>query len=129
VLLLILAGLWVLVAEDEVDLVGGTALVGAKHDNVGGCVGEFVLVELLVLLEELEIGTTTLKAIWAMSVCIILNSMRHRGCMHTLKLNLVLYDQGLALVVNLLWEFGGDGVVSSLILYDQTLVSNHAAEN
>jgi hypothetical protein len=35
VLLLVLASLGVLVAEDEVNLVGGAALVGTKHDNVG----------------------------------------------------------------------------------------------
>jgi hypothetical protein len=40
-----------------------------------------------------------------------------------LRLDLVLNNQGLALVVNLLGEFGGDGVVGSGVLYDQTLVT------
>lgn len=34
VLLLVLASLWVLVAEDEVDLVCCTTLVWAKHDDI-----------------------------------------------------------------------------------------------
>lgn len=39
-------------------LVGGTALVGAKHYHVGGSVGELLGMKLLVLLEKLEVGTT-----------------------------------------------------------------------
>ena len=78
-LLLILAGLGVLVFEDEVDLfhmstcrrlhrfwtdlVGGTALVGAKHDDVGRSVGELFGVERLVVLEEFHVCTTTFKTI------------------------------------------------------------------
>jgi hypothetical protein len=66
-LLLVLAGLGVLMTEDEMNLnklirvnrflrnvvtnlVGSTALVRAKHDDVWGGVREFLLVELLVLL-------------------------------------------------------------------------------
>jgi hypothetical protein len=66
-LLLVLAGLGVLVTEDEMNLnmliqvnqflksvatnlVGSTALVRAKHDDVRRGIGEFLLVELLVLL-------------------------------------------------------------------------------
>jgi len=80
VLLLILAGLGVLVPEDEVDLfhmsnvpgdyiclwtdlVGGTALVGPKHDDVGRSVGELFGVERLVVLEEFHVCTTTFKTI------------------------------------------------------------------
>jgi hypothetical protein len=74
VLLLVLAGLRVLVAEDEVDLdlsvfqltIGyaeQTLLVRTEHDNVRRSIGELLAVQLLVLLEELHIGTTTLKAI------------------------------------------------------------------
>ncbi len=44
VLLLVLTGLWVLVLEDEVDLVRGTALVGPEHDDIGRCVREFLSV-------------------------------------------------------------------------------------
>jgi hypothetical protein len=79
VLLLILAGLGVLVLKDEVDLfhmstcrrlhcfwtdlVGGTALVGAKHDDVGRSVGELFGVERLVVLEEFHVCATTFKTI------------------------------------------------------------------
>jgi hypothetical protein len=79
VLLLILASLGVLVLEDEVDLfhmstcwrlhcfwtdlVGGTALVGAKHDDVGRSVGKLFSVECLVVLEEFHVCTTTFKTI------------------------------------------------------------------
>src|SRR5690242_1556688 len=41
----------------------------------------------------------------------------------TLKLNLVLNDQGVVLVVDRLGELGGNGVVSSLVLDDKTLVT------
>lgn len=44
----------------------------------------------------------------------------------TLELGLVLDDKSLALVVNLLGELGGDGVVGSLVLDDQALVSLHS---
>lgn len=130
-LLLVLAGLGVLVTEDEVNLtgrkdmsvtvqctqalgidtylVGSTALVGTKHDHVGCGVGELLLVELLVLLEELEVGTTA-----------------HQG---VLRLDLILDNQGLALVVNLLGELGRDGVVSSRVLDNQTLVTLHSLED
>lgn len=68
VLLLVLASLGVLVAEDEVDLVGGTALVGTEHDNVWGSVGELLGVKGLVVLEELHVGTTALQASCLVSV-------------------------------------------------------------
>jgi hypothetical protein len=38
-------------------LVGSTALVGTKHDDIGSAIRELLLVELLVLLEELEVCT------------------------------------------------------------------------
>jgi hypothetical protein len=63
VLLLVLAGLGVLVAEDEVDLVGRTTLVRAKHDDVGRGVGELIRLERLVILEELHVGTTALETL------------------------------------------------------------------
>jgi len=63
VLLLVFTSLGVLVVDDQVDLVGGTTLVGAKHDNVGGDVGELILVESLVVTEELQVSTATLKTI------------------------------------------------------------------
>jgi hypothetical protein len=43
-----------------------------------------------------------------------------------LKLNLVLYNQSLALVVYLGREFGRDGMVSSRVLDDETFVALHA---
>lgn len=43
----------------------------------------------------------------------------------TLKLDLVLDDQGLALGVNLLGELGGDGVVGSRVLDNETVVTLH----
>lgn len=39
-------------------LVGSTTLVGTKHDHVGRSVRELVEVELLVVLEKLQVGTT-----------------------------------------------------------------------
>lgn len=65
--------------------------------------------ELLVLLEELEVGTTA-----------------HQG---VLRLDLILDYQGLALVVNLLGELGRDGVVRSRVLHDETLVTLHSLED
>lgn len=49
-------------------LVGGTALIGAKHDDVGGGVGEFIGVELLVLLEKLHVGTTTDQGVYTVRI-------------------------------------------------------------
>lgn len=65
--------------------------------------------ELLVLLEELEVGTTA-----------------HQG---VLRLDFILDHQGLALVVNLLGELGRDGMVSGRVLHNQTLVTLHSLEN
>lgn len=45
-------------------LVGSTALVGTEHDHVGSRVGELLGVELLVLLEELHVGTTANKGVF-----------------------------------------------------------------
>jgi len=63
-LLLVFAGLGVLVIDNEVDFVSGTTLIGSEHDNVGRCVGEFILVKSLVIAEELHISTTTFKTIY-----------------------------------------------------------------
>lgn len=60
-LLLIIAGLWVLVVDDQVYLVCGTALVGSEHDDVWGNVGELILVKSLVITEKLHVSTTTLE--------------------------------------------------------------------
>ena len=46
------------VGRSRVYLVGGTALVGTEHDHVGGGVGELLGMKLLVVLEELHVGTT-----------------------------------------------------------------------
>jgi len=45
VLLLVLSGDRVLVLEDEVHLVGGTALIRTEHDDIGRSVGELVRLE------------------------------------------------------------------------------------
>ena len=90
-------------------LVGGTALVGTKHDHVGSSVGELLLVELLVLLEELQVGTATDQRV--------------------LGLDLILDHQGLALVVDLLGELGGNGVVRGRVLDDQTLIAFNTLED
>ncbi|KAI6761764.1 hypothetical protein HG531_002317 [Fusarium graminearum] len=55
VLLLILAGLGVLMVENEVNLVGVATLVRTEHDHVGGCVGELLLVKSLVVAKELHL--------------------------------------------------------------------------
>lgn len=46
-----------------------------------------------------------------------------------MRLDFVLNHQGLALVVNLLGELGRDGVVSSSVLHDQTLVALNTLED
>ena len=94
-LLLVLAGLRILVLEDEVYLglsaalprkscfsylVGGTTLVGAKHDYVGRGIREFLSVKLLVVAQELHICTTAFQT--------------------SLELNLVLDNQSLPLVID-----------------------------
>jgi hypothetical protein len=127
VLLLVLAGLGVLVTEDEVNLdvllaaghnarlawvsylVGGTALVGTEHDHVRGGVGELLLIELLVILKKLQVGTTADQGV--------------------LRLDLVLDNQGLALRVNLLGELGRDRVVSGRVLNNKTLVALNTLED
>lgn len=67
VLFLPLLGDWVLVSEDKVDLVAGTALVWAKpgalaawrpksiHDGVGGLVGVFFRLEGGVICQDLDV--------------------------------------------------------------------------
>ena len=49
--------------------------------------------------------------------------------MLTLKLDLVLNNESLALIVDLLWEFGRDGVVSSRVLDNETLIALHSLED
>jgi hypothetical protein len=51
------------------------------------------------------------------------------GIALTLKLHLVLDNESLALVLNLLREFGRDSMVSSCVLDHQTLVSLHTLED
>jgi hypothetical protein len=47
----------------------------------------------------------------------------------TLELDLVLDDEGLALVIDLLGELGRDGVVGSWVLDHQALVTLHSLED
>jgi hypothetical protein len=46
-----------------------------------------------------------------------------------LKLDLVLNNESLALVLNLLWELGRNGVVSGRVLDDETLIAFHPLED
>lgn len=46
-----------------------------------------------------------------------------------MKLNFILYNEGLALVVDLFGEFGRDGMVSGSVLDDQALITFHALED
>lgn len=62
VLLFPFQALGVLVSKDEVDLVGGAALVGAKHDRIAGGGGETISGELLTVEKKLQVRATTLKA-------------------------------------------------------------------
>jgi hypothetical protein len=55
--------------------------------------------------------------------------MEQRAKRHTLELDLVLNNKGVVLVVNGRGELGRDGVVSSLVLDDQTLVTLHALQH
>ena len=65
--------------------------------------------QLLVLLEELQVGTTADQGV--------------------LRLHLILDNKGFTLVVNLFGEFGRDGVVSGRILDDQALVALDSLED
>ena len=49
--------------------------------------------------------------------------------MHTLEFDLILDNKGFSLGVDCLVKLGGYGVVSSLVLDDETLVANHALED
>jgi hypothetical protein len=90
-------------------LVGGTALVRAEHDHVGGGVGKLLLVQLLGVTQKLHVCTTALETL--------------------LELDLILHHEGLILGVNLLWELGGDGVVSGGVLQHETLIASDAGED
>lgn len=46
-----------------------------------------------------------------------------------MEFDLILNDQGLALVVNLLREFRRNGMMGSCVLYDQTLIALHSLVN
>lgn len=58
-----LVGHWVLVAHNKVDLVGGAALVWAKHDNVGRLVVQLAQVWDRVVGHDLQVGASTLEAL------------------------------------------------------------------
>lgn len=63
-LLLVRARFGILVVDDEMDLVGMAALVGAEHDDVGGRVAELFLVKGLVVAQQLHVCATTLETVW-----------------------------------------------------------------
>ena len=109
------------------NLVRGAALVGAKHDDVWRGIGEFLTVQLLVLLKKLQVSTTALEAICVLLVAVPLDATRSGK--QTLKLDLVLNHQRLALGVNWLLKHGRDSVMCGLVLDDQALVANHAIEH
>lgn len=44
-------------------LVSGATLVWSEHDDVGGGVGEFLGLKLLVVLKKLHVGATAFKTI------------------------------------------------------------------
>ena len=46
-----------------------------------------------------------------------------------MKLDFVLDNKSLALIVDLLWELGRDGMMSSWVLDDKTLVALHTLED
>ena len=73
-LLLIFAGLGVLVLEDEVDLIGSATLIRTEHNDIGRGVGKLLGVELLVILEELHVGSTALKTIWSHGQLVLLQN-------------------------------------------------------
>lgn len=54
---------------------------------------------------------------------------RAQRCKLTLRFHLILNHQRLALVVNLLGELGGNGMVSRNVLHNKTLVALHSLEN
>lgn len=125
-LLLVLPSLGVLVVENEVHLVGVAALVGTEHDHVWGRVGELILVESLVIPEELHISTAAFEAVCSRTLARLSDSVQVGVVKRTLKLDLILNDEGLALGVDLLGEFRRDGVVGSSVLDNKTLVTLHA---
>jgi hypothetical protein len=45
------------------DLVGSTAFIRAKHDDIGRSVGELFLMKCLVILEKFHVCTTTFQTI------------------------------------------------------------------
>lgn len=90
-------------------LVGGTTFVRTKHDDIWGAVGELFGVKSLVVAQQLQVGTSTFQTI--------------------LQFDLILDDEGLALVVDSLREFGRDGMVSSGVLENQALVANDSRKD
>lgn len=123
--LLVLAGLGILVLEDEMNLgsrqhhvkrnfwqthfVGGSAFVRAKHDHIGRSVGKLLCMQFLVFAQEFHVGASTFETV--------------------LKFDFVLDDEGLALVVDDRREFGRDGVVGSCVLHNKALVTHNSRED
>ena len=137
-LFFVFAGLWVLVPDNEVNLrvvsfilslvhvqkylIRCATLVRAKHDNVGRRVGELFGVELLVVLEQLHVGSTTLQ-----SICTDQGTaLSFRISTPTLKFDLILDNKCLCLVVDLLGKLCRDGVVGGRILDDKSFVTLNA---
>lgn len=81
----------------------------------------------LVVAEKLKVGTTAFEAVWKRLVSAV-SGYSAPGTL-TLKLDLVLDNESLALVVDGLGELGRDGVVSSSVLDNKTLVALNALED
>jgi hypothetical protein len=109
-------------------LVGSSTLVRTEHDDIRRGVGELLSMKLLVILKELHVGTTADQRVLPSNRLANRLGQRKRRS-HTLQLDLILDDKSLALVVNLLGEFGRNGMVSGSVLHHQTLIPFNALED
>ena len=96
-LLLNRLSLLVLVTEDKMDLVRGTALVRAKHDSVRSVVLEARWSESLVSGNKLEVSTTARETVS--------------------ELDIELEHQRLLACVNGLWKGCGNAIMPGLLSY------------
>lgn len=83
--------------------------------------------KLLVLLEKLHVCTTTDQGVFT-DASVVWGRETQRSRL-TLRLNLILNHQSLALIVDLLGEFGGNSVVGCSVLHNKALVALHSLQN